>query len=205
MTELENLMLATIKKYINLVEPCHGLSHTLRVWKNARLITQSYPEIDLKMLMAACYFHDIGRFLPGPENHALKSAKWCDENLSDFGFTPQEAAEISKAVSEHSYSSGKKPSTLLSAILQDADRMDALGAIGIARIFSMGGNNELYNGSDPLAENRTPNDSLYTIDHFKQKIFKLPETMVTPEAIKISLKRKAFMEEYLTHLLEEVK
>lgn len=187
-------------------DAAHGFSHTERVWKNALKIAENYSEVDIRLLCAACFFHDIGRFI-GPENigHAEKSAKWCRKNLPDFDFSEEETELISTAVAEHSFSASSRPTSMLSKILQDADRLDALGAIGIARVFSTGHANILYHRQEPFALTRKLDDSQYVLDHFDLKLFSLENLFNTPEAKKSAQERIAFMRQFIAALQLEIK
>jgi len=90
--------------------------------------------------------------------------------------------------------------------VQDADRLDSLGAIGIARCLLVGGhlNRPLFDFTDPFCDSREPDDSLYTIDHFYTKLFKLPETMQTEAGREEAQRRAALMQAYLDNLRAEI-
>ena len=90
--------------------------------------------------------------------------------------------------------------------MQDADRLDALGAVGIARCFLVGGSmgTELYHPDDPFCENRSPDDKSWSIDHFYSKLFKLPATMNTKSGKAEAEKRVAYMKAYLDKLSQEI-
>jgi len=88
---------------------------------------------------------------------------------------------ISDAIRDHSFSQNKTPESIVGKILQDADRLDALGAIGIARVFATGGSlkRPFYNIDDPFCKTRKPDDKIWTVDHFYQKLLKLESLMNT--------------------------
>jgi uncharacterized protein len=99
------------------------------------------------------------------------------------------------------------PQTLEDKILQDADRLDAIGAIGIARTFSVGGseNRSLYNQTDAFCETeRQLDDTQWTLDHIKKKLMILKNSMHTKTAKKIAEERTEFMELFLNHLRKEI-
>ena len=96
-----------------------------------------------------------------------------------------------------SYSKGNTPSSLEGKIVQDADRLDALGAIGIARTFAYGGNN------NRLIYSPGSNDDSDSVYHFYDKLFKLTELMNTANAKEVAIKRTKFMKEYLTRFYAE--
>ena len=128
--------------------------------------------------------------------------------LSQYNSYPTEKIEkVADAIRTHSYSKKATPASLEGKILQDADRLDAIGAIGIARTFSVGGseNRCLYNPADPFCEtDRELNDAQWTLDHVKKKLLILKNTMHTKTAKKIAEKRTQFMELFLNHLEEEI-
>lgn len=121
-------------------------------------------------------------------------------------FPEGKTEQVAHAIEAHSFSAGIKPQTIEAKIVQDADRLDALGAIGIARCFLVGGslNRTLYHPSDPFCSEREPDDSLWTVDHFYEKLLKLSNTMNTASAKKEAGRRAEFMKVYLERLKEEI-
>ena len=179
----------------------HHLDHTIRVVENALVLADYYPEADREVLEAAAWLHDVGR---GQRNHAEVSARIAAERLPALGFSPERAALAVGAIADHRFSAGRIPASLEGNILQDADRLDALGAIGIARAFSFEVTREFYDPADPFAEQRAPDDSRYTVDHFYAKLLRLPETLHTPEARKMAQRRAGFMRIFLHELADEI-
>ncbi|MFM8659714.1 MAG: HD domain-containing protein, partial [Candidatus Nitrosotenuis sp.] len=122
-------------------DPAHDYSHILRVYKNAQKITK-HEKANSKLVLAAVLLHDIVQFPksdPRNKTASEKSAILAQKILKKHGFADSEITIICDAILDHSYSRGKTPQTIEGKILQDADRLDALGAIGIARTFSVGG------------------------------------------------------------------
>jgi len=118
----------------------------------------------------------------------------------------QTEAIISDAISDHSFSQKKIPKTIEGKILQDSDRLDALGAIGIARLFATSGNlkRPFYNIDDPFCNKRIPDDQTWTIDHFYQKLLKL-ESLMNTQSGKVEAKRRTkILEGFLKQLKQEV-
>lgn len=115
--------------------------------------------------------------------------------------------KVADAIRTHSYSKRLVPQTLEGKILQDADRLDAIGAIGLARTFSVGGseNRSLYNPTDAFCETeRQLDDTQWTLDHIKKKLMILKNSMHTKTAKKIAEERTEFMELFLNQLRKEI-
>jgi uncharacterized protein len=99
-----------------------------------------------------------------------------------------------------------EPLTLEAKILQDADRMEALGAIGLARVFYTAGqmDQRLFDADDPLALRREPDDQQYSLDHFKVKLFKLPSLMNTATGRKLADERVGYLRQFLSLIEGEI-
>ena len=126
--------------------------------------------------------------------------------LKKYHFAESEIKIISDAIRDHSYSRGKIPQTIEGKILQDADRLDALGAIGIARTFSVGGSEgrPIYQESDPFCRTRKPDDHSWTVDHFYRKLLLLEKKMNTKTAKALAKKRTRLMIQFLSELKSEI-
>ena len=136
------------------------------------------------MITAAVLLHDIVSYPksdPRSKNSSSESAEKSRKILQEYDFSQDEINIISDAIRDHSFSRGVTPKTLEGKILQDADRLDALGAIGIARTFAVGGaeNRPFYNNDDPFCSKRSPDDKCWTLDHFYKKLLLLEKTMNT--------------------------
>ena len=121
-------------------------------------------------------------------------------------FSKEEIIIISDAIHDHSFSQNKTPKTIEGQILQDADRLDAIGAIGIARVFATGGSlkRPFYNPDDPFCKKRMPEDKVWTVDHFFQKLLLLESLMNTKSGKTEAKKRTKILREYLEHLKQEL-
>ncbi len=189
-------------------DSAHDLEHVKRVVQNALQISNKEGG-DTETVRAAAWLHDCVTL---PKNHpdrsrsSILAAEKAAEFLKTTNFPESKIQYVAHAIEAHSYSAGIRPKTLEAKIVQDADRLDALGAIGIARCLMVGGklDRALYLPEDPFCENREPNDSVYTIDHFYEKLFKLPELMNTDSAKKIASDRVNFMKVFLGKLKDEV-
>ncbi len=208
MKRLEKLI-PLIKPFYTPEDPAHDWPHIGRVIGTARKLAEG-EAVDLPCLLAAVYCHDIVNL---PKNHPDRSnaSKLAGDKarplLSEAGFSDEEIKKIQQYVLEHSFSKGLKPSSLEAAILQDADRLDTLGAIGVLRCASVNTQmkSAFYEPFDPLAESRELDDKKYMVDHYFVKIFRLPELMNTSKGKIEALKRVDFMKTFLNTLMSEVR
>jgi uncharacterized protein len=126
--------------------------------------------------------------------------------LQQCGYPASYHANISHAIEAHSFSAGIVPRTIEAMVVQDADRLDAVGAIGIARCLMVGGalGRALYHPDDPFAAARPLDDTTCTIDHFYVKLFKLADTMQTAAGRDEAHARCAYMRSFLEKLGSEI-
>ncbi len=164
----------------------HGFEHTERVYRLALHIGQKVGA-DLEILLPAALLHDIGR---GEVNHAEAGARRAREILGKWGVERERIDAIVEAIATHSFSGGREPRTLEAKVLSDADKLDAMGAIGIYRAATYGG------------EHRRPLEGF--IDHFHEKLLRLRELMYTDEGRRLAEGRHRFMVEYMEQLRREL-
>ena len=186
----------------------HDFEHTIRVYKNAQKICKK-EKANEKLVLSAALLHDIISYPKSDKRSrisSIESAKKSKEILEKFDFSKDEIIIILDAIRDHSFSQNKIPKTLEGKILQDADRLDALGAIGIARVFATGGllKRPFYNIDDPFCKRRTPDDNTWTIDHFFQKLLKLESLMNTKSGKAEAMKRTRVLKEFLNQLKQEL-
>ena len=186
----------------------HDFEHIMRVFKNATIIARK-EKADIKIITAAILLHDIVSYPksdPRSKNSSLYSAAESKKILKKYDFSQDEIRIISDAIRDHSFSRGVVPQTLEGKILQDADRLDALGAIGIARTFAVGGaeNRPFYNKDDPFCQKRSPDDKSWTLDHFYKKLLRLEKTMNTKTGEILARKRISMMKIFLDELKKEI-
>jgi len=188
---LEEIM-RKVELLLHYQSPAHDFEHVQRVYRNAEIISKKEEGADLDIVLAAALLHDLVVYPKGSRrtNHSAdESADLAKKILSEYKYYPVEKIEkVVYAIRTHSYSKQLIPSTLEGKILQDADRLDAIGAIGIARTFSVGGseNRSLYDPKDPFCESdRELDDTRWTLDHIKKKLLILKNSMHTKEAKEI--------------------
>ncbi|MBV9668271.1 MAG: HD domain-containing protein [Nitrososphaeraceae archaeon] len=210
MINLEQIM-TTVQLLLQNQSPAHDFQHMLRVYKNAEMISKQEESVDLDIVLAAALLHDLVVYPKGSSktiNSADDSAEIAKKILLEYKNYPREKIEkVADAIRTHSYSKRLVPQTLEGKILQDADRLDAIGAIGLARTFSVGGseNRSLYNPTDAFCETeRQLDDTQWTLDHIKRKLMILKNSMHTKTAKKIAEERTEFMELFLNQLRKEI-
>ena len=189
-------------------DPAHDFEHVMRVYNNAQKISKK-EKANQKLVLSAALLHDIVSYPKSSKRSkfsSIESAKKSKLILKKYEFTDEEIAVVSNAIADHSFSQNKIPQTLEGKILQDADRLDALGAIGIARVFATSGSLNLpfYNIDDPFCAKRNPDDNLWAIDHFFNKLLKL-EFMMNTKSGKIEAKKRTkVLKAFLKELKNEV-
>lgn len=189
-------------------DAAHGLSHIKRVVANAKKLAQT-SDANLAVVIPAAWLHDC---VVVPKDSPLRSrasslaAQAASKFLQSAGYPSEHVAEIAHAIESHSFSAGIHPQTLEAKTVQDADRLDALGAIGIARCLQTGTSmgSLLYDPNDPFAEARLPEDSVSIVDHFFTKLLHLAETMQTPAGRAEAESRTQFMRQFLDQLRREI-
>lgn len=167
----------------------HDLQHTLRVYDNALAIAKTEPGADKFVISVAAILHDVDDYKIFNTEDYQNARTFLKGNC-----VPEELTRrIIETIDSVSFSKNRnrRPETIEGQIVQDADRLDALGAIGIARTFAFGG------------EHRRPMEE--TFRHFDEKLLLLKEMMNTKAAKIIAQKRHEFMEEYLRELNQEIK
>ena len=189
-------------------DPAHDFDHVMRVYTNAKKIVKK-EKADEKLVLSAALLHDIVSYPKSSKRSkfsSIDSAKKSKIILKKYGFSEKEITIVSDAIKDHSFSQNKVPETLEGKILQDADRLDALGAIGIARVFATSGslNRSFYNIDDPFCTKRNPDDDLWTVDHFFNKLLKLESLMNTRSGKIEAKKRTNVLQEFLKQLKDEI-
>ncbi|MGI0029358.1 MAG: HD domain-containing protein [Nitrososphaera sp.] len=191
-------------------DPAHDFQHIMRVYRNAEFIGRR-EGADMEILLAAALLHDLVVYPKGSSKtskSADDSADMAEKILREYGWPKDKIERACYCIRTHSYSKRLVPATLEGKILQDADRLDALGAIGIARTFSVGGSEDrmIYNPDDPFCSSgRTPDDRMWTLDHFKEKLLKLQNSMHTQTGKVLARERAAFMQLYIDQLRHEIR
>ena len=189
-------------------DSAHDFDHVMRVYKNAKKICKT-EKANLKLVLASVLLHDIISYPKSDKRSKLSSIESAEASkkiLKKHGFKEGEIKIISDAIRDHSFSQNKVPQTIEGKILQDADRLDALGAVGIARVFAVGGaeNRPFYSPHDPFCKSRSPDDQTWTLDHFYKKLLLLESKMNTRTGKKEAKKRTKILKDFLSDLKKEI-
>jgi uncharacterized protein len=190
-------------------EPSHDFLHVRRVTANARRIATA-EGADLAVVLPAALLHELFSY-PKSDPRSKLSGEACAERaaalLAAERWEPAPIDAIAYAIRVHPYSLGIRPETLEGRVLQDADRLDAIGAIGIARLFASTAvmRRPFYHPDDPLCRSgRAPDDKLWGVDHFYKKLLRVPEGLHTRSARVMASDRVRCMEAFLEHLGREI-
>ncbi|MFD0761916.1 HD domain-containing protein [Lutibacter aestuarii] len=199
-----------VKQTLKNAEGGHDWFHILRVWNNAKLIAEN-EKVDIFIVELGALLHDIAdsKFHSGDETLGPKVAR---EFLKKIAVSEEIILHIENIITNISYKGGNFKQTFTSpelAVIQDADRLDAIGAIGIARCFNYGGfkNRPLYNPQIQPKLNQTKeeykNSEAPTINHFYEKLLLLKDKMNTASGKKIAEERHQYMEAFLQQFYSE--
>lgn len=187
----------------------HDFAHLARVLTNAQRIgREELAQVDWEVIAAAVTFHDaINLPKNSPERHlaSTKSAEFALGVLS--GFIPeQRLALVEEAIRTHSHSSGFEPSCIEAKIVTDADRLESLGAFGIARTFYVGGcmGGSILHQADPFARQRELDDRHFSLDHFFTKLLTLQDKMTTQTGRQLAAQRHQFVEQFVAQIASEL-
>ncbi len=181
----------------------HDTAHLLRVALST--VRLGGNAIDAREAVAAALLHDaVNPPKDSPERRfaSERSAELARARLPQLGFGAEAIERIADAVRDHSFSRGAVPRSALGCALQDADRLEALGAIGLLRCVSSGVRmgSGWFDGDDPWAQHRPLDDAAFSLDHFTTKLLKLPATMLTDAGRAEAQQRAAFLWAFMVQL-----
>ncbi|MEN8125565.1 MAG: HD domain-containing protein [Bacteroidota bacterium] len=210
--EIINQTVQFVKSTLQNAEGGHDWFHIERVWKNTKLIAKN-EDVDLFIVELGALLHDIAdaKFHDGDESIGPKKAKQFLESIQVDESIIQHIEKIIINISFKNSldSKAKKFTSKELDVIQDADRLDAIGAIGIARAFNYGGfkNRVIFNPNikSKLNQNKESykKSTAPTINHFYEKLLLLKDKMNTKTGKQIAIKRHTFMEQYLEQFYKE--
>lgn len=206
--ELETLCERFVER-VEAADHAHDIGHVRRVVRNVAWLTER-EGADPWITLPAAWLHDcvaVAKDSPLRVQGSRLAADAAADFLRGIGYPDDQLDAVRHAIEAHSYSAGIPAETLEARIVQDGDRLDSLGAIGIARCLLVGGrlNRPLASHEDPFCAAREPDDSRYTIDHFYAKLLKLPALMQTGAGRAEAENRAARMRAWLEDLEAEMR
>ncbi|SDU17688.1 uncharacterized protein SAMN05444156_2425 [Verrucomicrobium sp. GAS474] len=186
----------------------HDLAHLVRVWKNAFLI-HAEEGGEAEVLAAATLLHDcvtVEKSSPLRSQASRLAAERAAAVLGSLGWPAERVEAVRHAVEAHSFTAALAPRTLEAKILQDADRLDAIGMIGVARCFYTAGRmaSALYDPADPRARHRPRDDRRFALDHFEEKLLKLASGFQTSAGARMAATRQDRLRRFMEEFLDEV-
>lgn len=190
-------------------DPSHDFEHIRRVTNLAEKIGESV-QADLEVVIPAALFHDIVVYAkddPRSTNETEESALEAERILSGIEAYPKQKIQLVKiCIQQCSFSKGIVPDLLEAKVLQDADRLEATGAISIMRTFTSGGQmkRSLYNPKDPFRESSEPENFNFSLDLFYKRLLLVESMMYTEFARTIAQRRTDFLKSFLNELREEL-
>lgn len=189
-------------------DAAHDLEHIRRVVTNARALA-AQEQADLAIVLPAAWLHDcvnVAKDSPLRPQASVLAGRAAVEFLQDIGYPAQYLPAIQHAIEAHSFSANITPQTREAQVVQDADRLDALGAIGLARCLMLSGatGRRLYDPLEPFPAARPLDEQRNAIDHFYAKLFQLADRMATPAGRAEAAKRTAFLHAFVDQLRDEI-
>ncbi len=205
---LPDLVRALLPHAFDARDGAHDESHLLRVWRNVEAIREAEGG-DLRILLAATLLHDcvrVDKRSPERPSASRLAAERASDVLAGLGWEAEDLGRVAHAIEAHSFSAGIAPRSREARILQDADRLDAMGFIGVARCMYLAGAHgaSIHHATDPAGTDRTLEDQLYALDHFRTKLLDLGERMQTARGRELAAERVGRLETFYRGLLEEV-
>jgi len=198
----------------------HNLDHVFRVYNLCLLIAKHEENVDLDVLIPSALLHDIARVeeskdKTGKLDHAILGGEIAEDILRKLQYEEEKIQRIKHCIIAHRFRTGNEPNTIEAKILFDSDKLDAIGAIGIARTFMLSGQfGQRIIGKEPLNEymesNTVENGRLKDVSkhtpfiEYEVKFKKIPDKLYTNKAKEIGKERLKFMEEYFNRLQMEI-
>lgn len=194
-----------VKEIYEMMDASHDFQHIERVYENARAILKTEPTANEKMVYLAVLLHDVSdsKYATDKSNE--------QRILNDLGLSVEEKKHIQTIIEEVSFNGGneRQATSIESKIVRDADRLDAIGAVGIARTFAYGGakGRKLYDDAEEvrvqMTEQQYRNKPTASVTHFYEKLLLLKDLMVTAKGREMAEERHHFMVQFLQQLKKE--
>jgi len=206
---LKKQLVSIARNKMSKKDPSHDINHALRVLALSEKIAKE-ENADLDVVVPAAIFHDVISY---PKNHHKRllssgeSAEFAKRILKKIrSFPKNKIVNVVESINLCSFTKGLKPDFLEAKILQDADSLEAMGAISIMRTFASAGvmNNTFYDTLDPFCKKRKPDDSKNALDLFFTRLLVVQRRLHTKTAKDISKKRVEFLKTFLNELEREL-
>lgn len=190
------------------VDVAHDIEHIRRVVANAKALAR-VEGARLDVVVPAAWLHDcvvVPKDSPERPRASALAAVEAARLLGRWGVRADRVADVAHAIEAHSFSAGIAPRTIEAGVLQDADRLDALGAVGIARCLMLGAElgRPFYVAVDPFCDRREPDDLASSLDHFYTKLLGLAATFVTTAGRAEAERRTVTLHRFLDDLRHEL-
>lgn len=198
----------------------HNLDHVMRVYNLCMMIAKYEENVDLEVLIPAALLHDIARVeetedKTGKIDHAVLGSELASSILKNLGYDKETTEKIKHCIIAHRYRTGNEPNSIEAKILFDADKIDAIGTVGVARTFMLSGQSgqrlTLSNSVEEyLTENTTENGRIKDLSkhsaliEYEVKLKKIPNKLYTAKAKEIGNERIKFMDEFFEKLKLEL-
>ncbi len=198
----------------------HNLDHVMRVYNLCLVLAECEENVDLEVLIPAALLHDIARVeeiedKTGKTDHAVLGSELAGGILKNMSYDEEKIERIRHCISAHRYRTGNEPRSIEAKILFDADKLDAIGAVGVARSFMLSGQSgqrlALNNSIDDyLADNTVENGRIKDFSkhspliEYEVKFKKIPGKLYTDKAKEIGKERMKFMDEFFEKLKQEL-
>ncbi len=210
-SEIEYAIERIAKSFFENVKTSHNWNHTLRVVSMCRHIGKIEGNVDIETLVCAAYLHDIGRKYQdeskGTVCHAKKGAELAVPVIEELRLDNSKKENIIHCIRTHRFRGKEKPETNEARILFDSDKLDSIGAIGIARAFLFAGEvgAKLHNPDTDIANSHSYSSEDTGFREFKVKLSKIKDRIFTSEGMKIAIERDKFMKNFFDRFIEEHK
>jgi uncharacterized protein len=207
-TEWEPQFAAFLASETSATDAAHDEGHVRRVVASAKKLAAA-EGAELAVVLPAAWLHDcvaIAKNSPQRSSASRLAADRAGAFLREAGYPAEYISAVEHAIEAHSFSAGVTPQTIEAKVIQDADRLEALGAVGIARTLITGGANgtPFYDFSEPFPVTRGADDRTSIIDHFFTKLLTLAGRMQTASGRAAAQQRAKFLKQYLTQLGTEI-
>jgi len=204
----EDLFCKFVTMEMQEADPGHDLAHVRRVVNAAERIGEA-EGATANVVLPAAWLHDcvvVPKDSPKRSQASRMAADHAETFLSSIGYESSTLQAIRHAIVAHSFSAKVAPETLEAKVVQDADRLEAMGALGLARCLMTGGTmgTQLVDPEEPFPVNRPADDAVSSVDHLFVKLLRLPQLMQTATGKSMAGKRVAFLEHFLRELADEL-